>query len=289
MGHTLCRWAARCHHDTDALRRRTCVLLYCHGGVGAVVSRSAPCGAAVVGRSGSSGLEALMPSKAPAGGALPSACAVDSLCLAALVVLAIVVPVGAEASTGGERPPGDGGCRRSTGRRVARGWSAPAWRCRWTGATRAGRRSHLRWSGIWPADPTSGSGRCSSTRVDPATPGWRWSPAAAMPWTPRPAAASTSSAGTLGVPGAAPRSAALPTPPSGPASGRTSPCPPPARTSGATWPRPSSWRSGAAPATASCWPTSPPPTRSGTWTTCGGWWATAGSPSWASRPGRSSA
>jgi pimeloyl-ACP methyl ester carboxylesterase len=26
-----------------------------------------------------------------------------------------------------------------------------------------------------------------------------------------------------------------------------------------------------------------------TWTTCGSWWATAGSPSWASRPGRSSA
>ena len=67
------------------------------------------------------------------------------------------------------------------------------------------------------------------------------------------------------------------------------PGPPPAGTSGATWPRPSSWRSGAAPATASCWPTSPPPTRSGTWTTCGSWWATAGSPSWASRPGRSSA
>ena len=29
--------------------------------------------------------------------------------------------------------------------------------------------------------------------------------------------------------------------------------------------------------------------RSGTWTTCASWWATAGSPSWASRPGRSSA
>jgi hypothetical protein len=139
------------------------------------------------------------------GAAAPDRSTAGVRCATGVARSGLAVVPAAAAGTGQGPAAAGAGCRRSPGPRVVRKWSARRCRCRWTGRTPAGRPSPWRWPGTWPATPSSGSGRCSSTPAGPATPEWPRSPTAARPWMPSPSAASTSSAGT-------PAAAAAPAP-----------------------------------------------------------------------------
>ena len=118
-----------------------------------------------------------MSSKVPVGGALLSRTPrFVVVALAVWVVMALVVPVAADAGSGRGSTASGAGVPQIT-------WAAcgPQLECAnvpvpldW--AHPHGPAIALRWPGTWPATPSSGSGRCSSTPAAPVNRGWAMSP-----------------------------------------------------------------------------------------------------------------